>query len=201
MTTVSLYFCLGTILINALSSDKAETWIEEKSSLLHSSLSTLISSVCLSFKVNASILVPYAFNLHPQLSVPPSVATQHTMETTSELLKDLNFFLVDYESTCLPAHPVLTTLILQTVFQSHGGKLQSFVDFTNLDTIFALSGIVIYSVLLEYQSSIHHPADFGVEFCTKFNECKQKLSETRDQVAHEELHKLQSDLVARGKCM
>lgn len=123
------------------------------------------------------------------------------METTSELLKDLNFFLVDYESTRLPAHPVLTTLILQTVFQSHGGKLQSFVDFTNLDTIFALSGIVIYSVLLEYQSSIHHPADFGVEFCTKFNECKQKLSETRDQVAREELHKLQSDLVARGKCM
>ena len=124
------------------------------------------------------------------------------MEIIRELLGDFNFFLVDHNSIRLPAHPALITIILQTIFQSHGGKLQSWVDFAHLDTIFALSGVAIYSILLEYQTGIHHPAEFGVEFRTKFNECKQKLDDIRgDPVAREELSRLQSDLITRGKCM
>lgn len=202
LTTVSLHCYLSTVLINTLSSDEAEIWIEENSDLLHSSLSTLISTV-LAFKAIATSLVPYAFKLHPDIFIPMSAAIQHKMETASKLLKDLNFFLVDYKSTCLPAHPALITIILQTIFQSHSGKLQSFMDFMNLDTIFALSGVAIYSVLLKYQTGIYHPADFGTEFCTKFNECKKKLNDIRDNdpVGCEELHRLQSDLITRGKCM
>jgi len=202
MIIVSLSHYLSTTLINTLSPDKAEVWTMEHLNLLHPSLSTLIGSVHLSFKATAANLVPYAFSLHPQLSVSTSAATQHTMEIIRELLSDFNFFLVNHNSIRLPAHPALITIILQTIFQSHGGKLQSWVDFTHLETIFALSGVAIYSILLKYQTGIHHPTEFGVEFHTKFNECKQKLDDIRGNlVAREELSRLQSDLITRGKCM
>jgi len=202
MIIVSFSRYLSTTLINTLSPDKAEVWTTEHLNSLHPSLSTLIGGVRLSFKATAANLVPYAFGLHPQLSISTSAATRHTMEIIRELLGDFNFFLVDHNSIRLPAHPALITIILQTIFQSHGGKLQSWVDFAHLDTIFALSGVAIYSILLEYQTGIHHPAEFGVEFRTKFNECKQKLDDIRgDPVAREELSRLQSDLITRGKCM
>ena len=92
-------------------------------------------------------------------------------------------------------------ITLQTVFSSHGGKPQKYVDITHMDTIFALSGTAIYFILCEHQTGIHVPADFGVELCGKFMKCKEKLKEIRDYpIAGDMFCSLEHNLITRGNC-
>ena len=70
-----------------------------------------------------------------------------------------------------------------------------------MDTIFALSGTAIYFILCEHQTGIHVPADFGVELCGKFMECKEKLKEIRDYpIAGDMFCSLEHNLITRGNC-
>lgn len=159
--------------------DRAREWLKTISSPEYRPLSNLISATRLTFKTGAQSLVPFAYNL----DLGPESSTQEDVhykeERVSHLLRDLNFFLWDDNGVRLLTHPALRSLILTTIFPSHGGKLSPHVDRTQLDVVFALAGTAIYCALTEYRSGAHCAQEFGQEMYTTFRQCLDKLAEVR----------------------
>ena len=93
----------------------------------------------------------------------PSEDQHHKRERVLYLQQDLRFFLCDNSGVRLPDYPILISIVLQTLYPSHGGKLNHLIDTTqsDLDSIFALAGTAVYCALIEYRTGIHKVEEFG----------------------------------------
>ena len=107
------------------------------------------------------------------------VDAEHKRTVVANLLQDYSFFFVNYDDILIPDHPILISIVLQMIFHSHGGKLQDFVDFSNMDIVFALASTAVCCMLKEYETSRYVQLEFGGEMRSIFDTCLEKIKEIR----------------------
>ena len=147
----------------------------------------------------AENLVPHTYGLHAPMFYSVDADAEHKRTVVANLLQDHGFFFVNYDDILIPDHPVLVSIVLQTIFHSHGGKLQDFVDFSNMDIIFALAGTAVYCALKEYETGRYAQLEFGGEMSSIFDTCLEKIKEIRgNPELCSLLDAVQTRVVARG---
>ena len=125
----------------------------------------------------AENLILHTYSLHAPMFYSMDADTEHKRTVVANLLQDYSFFFVNYDDILIPNHPILISIVLQMIFHLHGGK--HFVDFSNMDIVFALASTVVCCTLKEYKTGRYVQLEFGGEMCSIFDTCLEKIKEIR----------------------